>query len=173
MLNPLRQNNMTTTMPPDTLPESAQALRRLLGDCPVVTPDSLAQFGAWLLSSLKDQNRDLLAEGGQHWARPGQLAVRFGCKRSQMSVWLASLRAAGKVRMWQPELPGEAKSHTYYNIADIERAWQLKQAEPPAPEPKLQQRAQQYPFRRHLPPHQQRGIAAMEALKARLADENN
>lgn len=160
-----------TTMQ-DSLPEEARALRLLLGDCPVVTPDALVQFGAWLLACLKDQNRDLLAEGGQQWARPSQLAVRFGCRRSQMAVWLAALRAAGGVRMWQPELPGASKSHTYYNIADIERAWQLQQDTPPTPDAKLKQRAQQYPFRRQLPPEQQRGLAAMEALKARIAAEN-
>lgn len=141
-------------------------------DFTVCTPAQLGRRSI-KLSGLKDQSRDLLAEGGQHWARPAQLAVRFGCKHSQMSVWLAALRAAGRVRMWQPELPGAAKSHTYYNIADIERAWQLKQDTPPTPEPKLQQRAQQYPFRRQLPPEQQRGLAAMEALKARIAAENS
>lgn len=170
--------NTTTTIPAT---DTAAALRRLLGDCPVITPDALATFGTWLLSVLKEENRSLLSEGGQQWARAGQLAMRFGCRRSQMSAWLAALRAEGTVRVCRPHLPDGTESHHYYNIADIERAWLLARPEPAAAPSTngtaAATRPAEYPYRRHttsaLPPEQQRGLAAMEALKARIAAKNS
>lgn len=168
--------NTTATIPAT---DTAAALRRLLGDCPVITPDALATFGTWLLSVLKEENRTLLAEGGQQWARAGQLAMRFGCRRSQMSAWLAALRAEGTVRVCRPHLPDGTESHHYYNIADIERAWLLTRPEPAtngtttattATRPAEYRRT---PYASALPPEQQRGLAAMEALKARIAAQNS
>lgn len=155
--------------------DTAAALRRLLGDCPVITPDALATFGTWLLSVLKEENRTLLAEGGQQWARAGQLAMRFGCRRSQMSAWLAALRAEGAVRVCRPHLPDGTESHHYYNIADIERAWLLARPEPAAESPSREAKApyRRTPYASALPPEQQRGLAAMEALKARIAAQNS
>ena len=40
-------------MHPGSLPDEGQALRRLLGDSPVVTPDGLAAFGSWMLAKIK------------------------------------------------------------------------------------------------------------------------
>ncbi|MBR2126919.1 MAG: hypothetical protein IJ943_09330 [Akkermansia sp.] len=159
----------------ENLPEQAQSLRRALGDCPVVTPDALCTFATWLLSSLKSELTTLAATegGGQQWARSGQLALRFGCKRSQMSLWLATLAAGGHVRVWQPQLPNGSTGNPYYNVADVERAWLVKQDTPPATDPREQRKAQLHPYRRSLPPEQQRGLAAMEALKARIAAEKN
>lgn len=171
--------NATATIPAT---DTAAALRRLLGDCPVITPEALATFGTWLLSVLKEENRSLLSEGGQQWARAGQLAMRFGCRRSQMSAWLAALRAEGTVRVCRPHLPDGTESHHYYNIADIERAWLLARPEPATngnttTAAATATRPAEYPYRRHtssaLPPEQQRGLAAMEALKARIAAQNS
>ncbi len=162
--------------------DTAAALRRLLGDCPVITPDALATFGTWLLSVLKEENRSLLSEGGQQWARAGQLAMRFGCRRSQMSAWLAALRAEGTVRVCRPHLPDGTESHHYYNIADIERAWLLARPEPATATAATNDTAaaaarpaeyRRPPYASALPPEQQRGLAAMEALKARIAAQNS
>ncbi len=105
----------------DALSDEGQALRRLLGDVPVVTPDGLAAFGCWLLATLKAQ--DSPADAGQIWARPLQIAERFGAGKSQVNTWLARLVAQGKVRRWQPETAKGAKGDTYYYLPDIEKAW--------------------------------------------------
>ncbi|MBQ4594771.1 MAG: hypothetical protein IJA81_09070 [Akkermansia sp.] len=158
----------------ETLPENAQALRRALGDCPVVTPDALCTFAAWLLSTLKSDITALAATegGGQQWARSSQLALRFGCKRSQMTLWLTTLHERGQVRVWRPRLPNGCEGKPYYSIADVERAWLVRQEAPPATDPKEQQKAQQWPFRRQLPPNQQAGLRAMNELKARIREES-
>ena len=110
-------------MNPDALPEEGQALRRLLGDAPVVTPDGLAVFGSWLVATLKAQDRP--AEVGQKWARPLQIAERFGVKRAQVNAWLARLGEQGKVRRWQLETAKGTKGDTYYSLPDLEKAWSL------------------------------------------------
>ena len=112
-------------MNPDALTEEGQALRRLLGDAPVVTPDGLAAFGSWLVATLKAHADDSPAEAGQMWARPTQIASRFGAKRSQVNVWLARLVAQGKVRRWQPETAKGTKGDTFYYLPDLEKAWSL------------------------------------------------
>lgn len=109
----------------DALTDEGQALRRLLGDAPVVTPDGLAAFGSWLLATLKAQAQETPAEGGQMWARPSQIAARFGAKRSQVNTWLARLVEQGKVRRWQPETSKGTKGDTYYSLPDLEKAWSL------------------------------------------------
>lgn len=159
----------------ENLPENAQALRRALGDCPVVTPEALCTFAAWLLATLKSELTVLAATegGGQQWARSGQLALRFGCKRSQMTMWLTTLAERRQVRVWVPQLPNGGTGNPYYNVADVERAWLVKQAEPPATDPKEQKKAQQYPFRRQLPPYQQAGLRAMEELKEKIRRTNS
>lgn len=157
------------------LPEAAQHLRRLLGDCPVITPDALCQFAAWLLAALREQTAEQLATGAgsaQQWARPCQLAARFGTGRNQMSLWLSALREAGAVRICRPKLPDGTESNWYYNIADVERAWLLQQATPPAGDPaRAAAHAQQHPYRRSLPPEQQRGLAALRELEAKIRAE--
>ena len=112
-------------MNPDALTEEGQALRRLLGDVPVVTPDGLAAFGCWLLSTLKAHAEDTPADVGQVWARPLQIAERFGVKRAQVNAWLARLVEQGKVRRWQPETAKGTKGDTYYSLPDLEKAWSL------------------------------------------------
>ena len=49
-------------MNPAALTEEGQALRRLLGDAPVVTPDGLAAFGSWLVATLKAHADDSPAD---------------------------------------------------------------------------------------------------------------
>lgn len=109
----------------DILTEEGQALRRLLGDLPVVTPDTLAVACVWLLAKIKELDKSN-GRGGQVWARPLQIAERFGAKRSQVCIWLARLAEAGKVRRWSPETPLGTRGDTYYNIEDIEKAWILE-----------------------------------------------
>lgn len=107
------------------LNDDGQALRLLLGDAPVVTPDSLAAFGSWMIAKIKslESNR---GAARQVWARPSQIAERFGVKRAQVTVWLSRLVEAGKVRRWQPETARGTAGDTYYNLEDIESAWRLK-----------------------------------------------
>lgn len=81
----------------------------------------LAAFGSWLLATLKAQ--DSPADAGQIWARPLQIAERFGAGKSQVNTWLARLVAQGKVRRWQPETAKGTKGDTYYYLPDIEKAW--------------------------------------------------
>ena len=159
----------------ENLPENAQALRRALGDCPVVTPEALCTFACWLLGTLKSELTTLAATegGGQQWARSGQLALRFGCKRSQMTVWLTTLAERRQVRVWVPQLPNGSTGNPYYNVGDVERAWVVKQDMPPATDPQEQRKAQQYPFRRQLPPYQQAGLRAMEELKEKIRRTNS
>lgn len=101
------------------------ALRMLLGDAPVVTPDSLAAFGSWMIAKIKSLDSNRGGEG-QAWARPSQIAERFGVKRAQVNAWLARLVEAGKVRRWQPETARGTAGDTYYNIEDIEKAWEIQ-----------------------------------------------
>lgn len=110
-------------MKAEQLTEQGQALRRLLGDAPVVTPDGLAVFGSWLVATLKEQEKPV--ESGQMWARPSQIAEIYGVKRAQVNTWLARLVAQGKVRRWQPETEKGTKGDTYYCLSDIEKAWSL------------------------------------------------
>ena len=110
-------------MNPDALTEEGQALRRLLGDVPVVTPDVLSVFGSWLMAKLKALADNSPAAGKQEWARPLQIAERFGVKRAQVNTWLSRLVEQGKVRRWQPETAKGTKGDTYYYLPDIEKAW--------------------------------------------------
>lgn len=112
-------------MNPDTMTDEMQALRRLLGDELVVTPDSLTVGLGWLLAKLKAHEEDTPADVGQVWARPQQIAERFGVKRAQVNTWLALLVAQGKVRRWQPETAKGTKGDTYYYLPDVEKAWSL------------------------------------------------
>lgn len=112
-------------MNPSALTEEAQALRLLLGDMPVVTPDGLAVFGSWLLATLRNQDADAPAVNTQMWGRPKQIAKRFGAGRSQANAWVERLAEQGKVRRWQPETAKGTKGDTYYYLPDIEKAWAL------------------------------------------------
>lgn len=112
-------------MHPGSLPDEGQALRRLLGDSLVVTPDGLAAFGIWMLAKIKEVSEDSPVESGQVWARPLQIAERYGVKRAQVNTWLARLVAQGKVRRWQPETAKGTKGDTYYYLPDIEKAWSV------------------------------------------------
>lgn len=105
--------------------DDARALRLLLGDMPVITPDTLAAFGGWMLAKMKEFDKTTPA-GGQVWARPSQIAARFGVKRAQVAAWLSRLVEAGKVRRWQPETARGTAGDTYYNIADLENVWKLE-----------------------------------------------
>lgn len=107
------------------LTDDAQALRLLLGDMPVITPDTLAAFGGWMLAKMKELDKRN-AGGGQVWARPSQIAERFGVKRAQVAAWLARLVEANKVRRWQPETARGTAGDTYYNLDDIENAWKIE-----------------------------------------------
>lgn len=112
-------------MNPDAMTDEMQALRRLLGDELVVTPDSLTVGLGWLLAKLKAHAEDTPADVGQVWARPLQIAERFGVKRAQVNAWLARLVEQGKVRRWQPETAKGTKGDTYYSLPDLEKAWSL------------------------------------------------
>lgn len=114
-------------MNPDALTEEGQALRRLLGDAPVVTPDGLAAFGSWLLAKLK---AEVVKEGRgckQEWGTPEQVAAIYGVQRSQANVWINQLVECGKVRRWQSETPTGGQGHMRYNLADIAKAWAVEQ----------------------------------------------
>lgn len=107
------------------LTDDAQALRLLLGDMPVITPDTLAAFGGWMLAKMKELDKRG-GGAGQVWARPSQIAERFGVKRAQVAAWLSRLVEAGKVRRWQPETARGTAGDTYYNVEDIENAWKIE-----------------------------------------------
>lgn len=107
------------------LTDDAQALRLLLGDMPVITPDTLAAFGGWMLAKMKELDKRH-GGAGQVWARPSQIAERFGVKRAQVAAWMSRLVEAGKVRRWQPETARGTAGETYYNLEDLERAWMMK-----------------------------------------------
>lgn len=109
-----------------SLTDDAQALRLLLGDAPVITPDALAAFGGWMIAKMKNMSEDRRA-ACQVWARPAQIAERFGVKRAQANTWLARLVEAGKVRRWVPETARGTAGDTYYNLEDIEKAWSVTQ----------------------------------------------
>lgn len=114
-------------MNPDAMTEEMQALRRLLGDAPVVTPDSLTVGLGWLLAKLKAE----IAEGGggckQEWGTPDQVAAIYGIQRSQANVWVNQLVERGKVRRWQAETPTGGRGCMRYNMADIAAAWAVEQ----------------------------------------------
>lgn len=112
-------------MNPGALTEDGQALRRLLGDVPVATPDGLAVLGSWLLATLKAHIESNQVTGKQEWARPLQIAELFGVKRAQVNTWLSRLVAQDKVRRWQPETAKGTKGDTYYYLPDIEKAWSV------------------------------------------------
>lgn len=108
-----------------SLTDDAQALRLLLGDMPVITPDTLAAFGGWMLAKMKELDKNH-GGCGQVWARPAQIAERFGAGRAQVCVWLSRLVEAGKVRRWQPETARGTAGDTYYHLEDIENAWRMQ-----------------------------------------------
>ena len=112
-------------MDKNILTDDAQALRLLLGDMPVITPDTLAAFGGWMLAKMKELDKRQ-GGAGQVWARPSQIAERFGVKRAQVAAWLSRLVEAGRVRRWQPETARGTAGDTYYNLEDIETAWKYE-----------------------------------------------
>ena len=99
------------------------ALRRLLGDAPVVTPDALTRGLGWVMAQVKACLADKGSGGQQEWGSAPQVAKLYGVERAQASEWLKLLVEQGKVRRWQPDTPKGAKGHMRYNLADIASAW--------------------------------------------------
>lgn len=107
-------------MTPSSLPEEGQALRRLLGDEPFVTPDSLAAFGSWMLAKLKEHTEEQPSTAGQVWATCKQIQKRYGISKSRANDWLANLTRNKKVRTQKPYAD---KRGMYYHLGDIEAAF--------------------------------------------------
>lgn len=115
-------------MTPDAMTDEMQALRRLLGDAPVVTPDSLTVGLGWLLATLKAE----VTKGGsgevcQEWGTVSQVAAIYGVKRAQADTWVNRLVERGKVRRWQSETDNGARGVMRYNLGDIAKAWAVEQ----------------------------------------------
>lgn len=113
-------------MKPEAMTEEMQALRRLLGDMPVVTTDALTVGLGWLLSTLKASLNNTGTEGKQEWATPEQVAQIYGVQRAQANEWLARLVEQGRVRRWQAETRKGTPGHMRYNLSDIEAAYAVE-----------------------------------------------
>lgn len=115
-------------MNPDALTEEGQALRRLLGDAPVVTPDALAVFGSWLVATLKASlGKNEGGEACQEWGTASQVASIYGVQRQQADVWVNRLVEQGKVRRWRAETENGGCGHMRYNLSDIAKVWAVEQ----------------------------------------------
>lgn len=114
-------------MNPSAMTDEMQALRRLLGDAPVVTPDSLTLGLGWLLSTLKaslGKGEGNMAK--QEWGTVMQVATIYGVKRAQADAWVNRLVECGKVRRWQSETDRGSRGVMRYNLADIAEAWAVE-----------------------------------------------
>lgn len=123
----LRKQKGGGAMNTEGMTDEMKALRQLLGDAPVVTPDSLTVGLGWLLATIKAETmRGGAGEARQEWATATQVASVYGVKRSQAVDWLNRLAAQGKVRRWQSEAVNGSKGHMRYNLDDIAAAWAVE-----------------------------------------------
>lgn len=107
----------------DGMTDEMQALRRLLGDVPVVTPDSLTVGLGWVMAQVRACLADKGNGGKQEWGTAQQVATLYGVERAQANEWLNMLVQQGKVRRWQSDTPKGGKGYMRYNLADIASAW--------------------------------------------------
>ena len=123
----LRKAKGGGAMNTESMTDEMKALRMLLGDAPVVTPDTLTIGLGWLLATLKaETTRGSIGEARQAWATATQVAAVYGVKRSQAVDWLNRLAEQGKVRRWQSEAANGSKGHMRYNLDDIAAAWAVE-----------------------------------------------
>ncbi len=114
---------------PDTMDDEA-ALRRLLGvdggnASPVATPEMLIAGFRWLSATLKNEMREQQAGGGgQEWARVSDIAKRYRVSRASVNEWMSRLKATGKVRTQNPISGAQGRGDTFYNLADIDAAYE-------------------------------------------------
>lgn len=106
------------------LPDEGEALRRLLGSETVATPEMLARGLTWLCSKIREEIQARPAAAGQVWGTVEDFMVRYGWKKSQAHLHLTRLAERGAVRIQKPN--GADKRGTYYNIADVEKAWSVE-----------------------------------------------
>lgn len=107
----------------ESMTDDMQALRRLLGDAPVVTPDALTVGLGWVMAQVKACIADKGSGGQQEWGTAQQVAKLYGVERAQANEWLNMLVEQGKVRRWQSDTQKGTKGHMRYNLADIASAW--------------------------------------------------
>lgn len=106
------------------LNDEGEALRRLLGSETVATPEMLARGLTWLCSKIREEIQARPAAAGQVWGTVEDFMVRYGWKKSQAHLHLTRLAERGAVRIQKPN--GADKRGTYYNIADVEKAWSVE-----------------------------------------------
>lgn len=107
----------------DGMTDDMKALRRLLGNAPVVTPDALTAGLGWVMAQVKACLSDKPSGDRQEWGTVQQIAKLYGVERSQANEWVHMLVEQGKVRRWQADTPRGTKGYMRYNLADIAAAW--------------------------------------------------
>lgn len=103
----------------EQLTEDGQDIRRLLGDG--LSADGLAAALDCHLQKIKAAVNERPAAGGQEWGTVQDIGRLYGLKKSRVTELVNKLKEAGKVRMQRPS--GAENKGTYYNLADIEKAW--------------------------------------------------
>lgn len=107
---------------PEVMDDEQAALRRLLGNDTVATPDNLAAGLRWAVATLRQELAARPAPVGQEWATLGQVMQIYGKKKSAACEMLNRLRELGKVRVCVPPTGMSGKGDTLYNLRDIEAA---------------------------------------------------
>ncbi len=107
--------------------DEEQVLTRLLGvgsGSPVATPEMLMRMAQWLHATLKREIAERPVNNGQEWGRISDIMRIYGVSKSQARLWLIRLREEGKVRVQNPIYGLKSKGDTFYNLADIARAYE-------------------------------------------------
>ncbi len=107
--------------------DEEQALKQLLGigsGSPVATPEMLMRMAQWLHATLKREIDARPVGGGQEWARVSDIMKIYGISRAQANCWMVRLREEGKVRVQNPISGAQGVGDTFYNLADIARAYE-------------------------------------------------
>lgn len=106
--------------------EEMQELKRLLGDSssPVVTPDMLQIAAGWMMAKTRGMLDERPGAPGQEFGRVSDIARIYNVKRSTAHDWVCRLREKGKVRVQRPCSGAKGKGDTFYNLADIARAFE-------------------------------------------------
>ena len=107
-----------------SLTDEGEALRLLLGNETVATPETLTRGLVWILSKVREELQNRPAAAGQVWGTVEDFMIRYGWKKSQAHLQLTRLAERGAVRIQKPN--GETGRGTYYNIADVEKAWSVE-----------------------------------------------
>jgi len=106
--------------------EEMKEIYRLLGDnaSPVVTPDALAVALGWQQAKIRQMLEERPGDAGQRWARVSDIAKLYRITRGTADSWVCRLREMGKVRMQRPISGSKGKGDMYYNLDDIEKAFE-------------------------------------------------